>query len=361
MADAKPLTGLKVIELAGVLAGPAVGMFFAELGADVIKIENPETGGDITRNWKLPSENPDSGISGYFASVNWGKQHRFIDIKSEEGKNEIYSLIQSADIVLVNYKPGDDVKLGMDYSALSALSPNLIYADLTGFGKDDDRTAFDVIIQAEAGYMYMNGIPESGPVKMPVALMDLLAAHQLKEGILLALLQRHQTGKGSRVSVNLYESAVAMLANQATNWLMAGQIPQRMGSAHPNICPYGDILTCSDGKQIVLAIGTERQFALMCEVLGHPALAKAEVYSGNSGRVKNREQLIKDLNKFSVNFTGEDLLQKLHSAKIPAGAVLNMQQVFENPKARAMVLEEVVDGNITKRVKTVAFSIKGYE
>lgn len=361
MADAKPLQGLKVIELAGVLAGPAVGMFFAELGAEVIKIENPETGGDITRNWKLPSENPDSNISAYFSSVNWGKQHRFIDIKSAEGKNEVYNLIKSADIALVNYKPGDDVKLGMDYPTLWSFNPNLIYAELTGFGKDDDRTAFDVIIQAEAGYMYMNGTPESGPVKMPVALMDLLAAHQLKEGILLALLQRHQTGKGCRVSVNLYESALAMLANQATNWLMAGQIPQRMGSAHPNICPYGDILTCSDGKQIVLAVGTERQFALLCEILGNPELSNNQTYVTNSLRVQHRAALVKELNSLSVNFTGDDLLQKLHEAKVPAGAVLNMQQVFENPKAQAMVLEEVVDGSITKRVKTIAFTITDHE
>ena len=361
MADAKPLTGLKVIELAGVLAGPAVGMFFAELGAEVIKIENPETGGDITRNWKLPSETPDSNISAYFASVNWGKQHRFIDIKSEEGKNEVYSLIKSADIVLVNYKPGDDAKLGMDYQTLSALNLKLIYAELTGFGRDDDRTAFDVIIQAEAGYMYMNGTPESGPVKMPVALMDLLAAHQLKEGTLLALLERAKTGKGCRVSVNLYESAVAMLANQATNWLMAGQIPQRMASAHPNICPYGDILTCSDGKQIVLAVGTERQFGLLCEILSNSALVNNEAYSSNSRRVQNRDALVKELNSLSISFTGDNLLQKLREAKVPAGAILNLQQVFENPKAQAMVLDEVVGGNITKRVKTVAFSIKGYE
>lgn len=358
MDSGQPLAGLKVIELAGVLAGPAVGMFLAELGAEVIKIENPATGGDVTRSWKLPSENPGSNISAYFSSVNWGKQYRFTNLKTAEGQAEIHALAKEADIVLVNFKPGDDAKLRMDYETLKAINPKIIYAELTGFGKNDERTAFDVIIQAEAGYMYMNGTPESGPVKMPVALMDLLAAHQMKEGILLALLKREKTGKGSLVSVSLYESAIATLANQATNWLMASHIPQRMGSGHPNICPYGDILTCAGGKQVVLAVGTERQFVQLCELLGNPALAKDERFGTNYARVANREELVKELNLLAQKHNGHELLQTLHSAKIPAGAVLNMQQVFENPTAKQMILDEEINGVKTRRVKTVGFRLK---
>lgn len=353
----KPLQGLKVIELASVLAGPAVGMFLAELGAEVTKIENPKTGGDTTRNWKLPTENPDSKISAYFCSVNWGKQHLFIDLKTQEGKEQVYSLCKEADIVVANYKPGDAKKLGMDYETLKAINPKLIYAELTGYGNSDPRAAFDVVIQAETGYMHMNGTPESAPLKMPVALMDLLAAHQLKQGVLLALLQREKTGEGSHVSTDLYSAGIATLANQATNWLMGGHIPQPIGSAHPNICPYGDILNCADSKKIVLAVGTEQQFAELCVILGKTELAKDPRFDTNAERVANRKELVSELNTLSATFKGDDLLEKLHQAKVPAGAVLNMEQVFQNPKAQKMILEEEVESINTKRVRTVGFTI----
>jgi crotonobetainyl-CoA:carnitine CoA-transferase CaiB-like acyl-CoA transferase len=187
--------------------------------------------------------------------------------------------------------------------------------------------------------------------------MDLLAAHQLKEGILLALLKREKTGQGSPVSVSLYESAVAMLANQATNWLMAGHIPQRMGSAHPNICPYGDVLTCADGEQIVLAIGTERQFTQLCKLLGNPELANTERFATNPARVSHREELVKELNLLAQNHNSDELLQTLKNAKLPVGAIFTMQQVFENPAAQQMILEEEINGMKTKRVKTVGFTL----
>ena len=353
----KPLKGLKVVELASVLAGPAVGMFLAELGAEVIKIENPKTGGDVTRNWKLPSENPDSKISAYFCAVNWGKQYQFFDLKTQEGKHQVHALYKAADIVIANYKPGDAKKLDMDYDTLKAINPQLIYAELTGYGNHDPRAAFDVILQAETGYMYMNGTPESAPLKMPVAMMDVLAAHQLKQGILLALLEKEKTGKGSHVSTNLYDAGLAALSNQATNWLMANHIPQPIGSAHPNICPYGDVLTCADDKKIVLAVGTEHQFVVLCDILGKPELAKNTSYDTNSERVANREELVKILNTLSIKLEGDILLTKLQEAKVPAGAVLNMEQVFQNPQAQEMLLEEDMDGVNTKRVKTVGFNI----
>jgi crotonobetainyl-CoA:carnitine CoA-transferase CaiB-like acyl-CoA transferase len=235
MTNHPMLKHLTVIELASVLAGPAVGMFLAELGAKVIKIENPD-GGDVTRQWKLPSEDGQSEVSAYFSSVNYGKQYQSINLKTTEGKQAVLNLMATADIVLTNFKSGDDIKLGLDYETLNALNPKLIYACITGFGPNDSRTAFDVVLQAEAGLMYMNGAPESGPIKWPVAVIDLMAAHQLKEGILLALLQRERHGLGAKVSVSLYDAAIASLANQATNWLMAGHIPQRLGSL-PQHCP----------------------------------------------------------------------------------------------------------------------------
>ena len=190
---------LKVIELANVLAGPAVGMFFAELGADVIKIENKTTNGDVTRSWKLTTENPNQKGSAYFASVNWNKKSLFLDLKDAFDKTKVLELIKDADIVIANYKKGDAEKLGMDYESLKKTNPKLIYAHISGFGEDSSRIAFDIVLQAETGFMFMNGTSESGPIKMPVALIDILAAHQLKEGVLVALIKRMQTNEGSKV------------------------------------------------------------------------------------------------------------------------------------------------------------------
>ncbi|CAN5129480.1 CaiB/BaiF CoA-transferase family protein [soil metagenome] len=350
------LQHLTVIELASVLAGPAVGMFLAELGARVVKIENPE-GGDITRQWKLPTEDAYSPVSAYFSSVNWGKEYRSIDLKTSEGKQAVLELIASADIVLANFKLDDDIKLGLDYETLKALNPKLIYGCITGFGPTDGRTAFDVVLQAEAGLMYMNGTPESGPVKWPVAVVDLMAAHQLKEGILLALLQRERTGVGAKVSVSLYDAAVASLANQATNWLMVGHVPQRIGSLHPNIAPYGETLTCADGRQIVLAVGNNHQFEGLCKALGLEELIADTRFTTNSNRVVHRQELLDDLQKHAVLWRRDELLEALLAAKVPAGASRNMQEVFAQPSAQNLIRSENISGVATQRVATAIFKI----
>ena len=271
------LPHIKVVELASVLAGPAVGMFFAELGAEVIKIENKTTGGDVTRSWKLPSEDPAAPASAYYASVNWGKTVWMCDLQHAEDRDRVLQAIDQADVVISNFRPDAAQKLGMSYPQLSARNPRLLFGQITGFGDDDPLPAFDVVLQAEAGFLYMSGHPGGAPAKMPVALIDLLAAHQLKEGLLLALLERSQTGKGSKVSVSLYHAALASLANQATNWLIAGKIPQRMGTLHPNIAPYGELFACKDGGQIVLAVGNDRQFQQLCKTLKLDVLATAPV------------------------------------------------------------------------------------
>lgn len=350
------LNHLTVIELASVLAGPAVGMFLAELGAKVIKVENPE-GGDVTRQWKLPTEDAQSEVSAYFSSVNYGKEYLSINLKTPEGKQQVLDLIASADVVLANFKAGDDAKLGLDYETLKALNPKLIYGCITGFGPNDSRTAFDVVLQAEAGLMYMNGTPESGPVKWPVAVVDLMAAHQLKEGVLLALLQRERTGQGAKVSVSLYDAAVASLANQATNWLMAGHIPQRIGSLHPNIAPYGETLTCADGGQIVLAVGSNVQFENLCKTLGTTALPTDGRYSNNSQRVVNRESLLDALQKAAATWQRDELLTALLAAQVPAGAIRNMQEVFAQPRAQALINTESIAGIATQRPATAVFTI----
>lgn len=349
---------LKVVELASVLAGPAVGMFFAELGAEVIKIENKKTGGDMTRSWKLPSEAADSSYSAYYASVNWNKQTYLLDLEDTTDRAQAYQLLADADIVISNYRTKVAERLGVDYKKLSKQNPKLIFAQLNAFDEGSERPAFDVILQAEAGFMYMNGEADGPPVKMPVALIDILAAHQLKEGILLALLRRMQTGQGSYVSTSLFESAVASLVNQATNWLMAGHTPQRMGTQHPNIAPYGDSYSCRDGKVILLAVGTEKQFINLCNVLKIDELHKNKLFSTNGVRVKNRIALNQILSQQIINLDSTDLLQQLESMSVPAASIRNMQEVFELPAAQSLILEEKLsDGTISKRVKTVAFTI----
>lgn len=347
----QPFNDLKVIELANDLAGPAVGMFFAELGANVIKIENKLSGGDITRQWKLPLEKQQN-ISAYFCSVNWNKQHLFLDLKQEDDRQKVYELVKDADIVISNYKRGDDVKLGMDHSTLSRLNPKLIYGHITGFGEDSDRVAYDLVLQAEAGFMSMNGTKESGPVKMPVALMDVLAAHQMKEALLVGLLERERTGKGGYYTVSLFDAAVASLANQASNWLMAGHVPLPAGSLHPNIAPYGETFTTKDGKLVVLAVGSNSQFIALCQVLNASFCSRAE-FATNVMRVKNRTELAELLAPLISEFDRDELLQLLEKNGVPAGAVRDVEEVFTLPPAKRLILES---GNGEKRVRTVIFT-----
>jgi crotonobetainyl-CoA:carnitine CoA-transferase CaiB-like acyl-CoA transferase len=359
MDISKPLEGIKVLELASVLAGPSIGMFLAELGAEVIKVENLVTDGDVTRKWKLTTENPDSDISGYFSCVNWGKKSLAIDISQCDGLNVIYKLVKQCDIVLANYKPGDAEKLQVDYQTFKKINPNLIYSHVTGYGLSNQRAGFDAIIQAESGFTYMNGEPDGPPTKMPVALMDVLAAHHHKEAILVALLQRERGQGGCYIDASLFKAGVSSLVNQATNWLVGNKIPQRMGSDHPNIVPYGTIFNTSDGKGIVIAVGTEKQFAELVDLLGKPELAADSKFSKNFSRVKNKAELNGILQELIIKYDRETILEMLANRKVPAGGVFNMQEVFETPEAQEMILEAPVGENAIKGVSSIAFSING--
>jgi len=360
MQQDKFFSGLKVVEFASVLAGPAVGMFFAELGAEVVKIENKTTGGDVTRGWKLTSENPNSSISAYWASVNWGKKHLLLDLNAPDDLKIALSHALAADVVISNFKPSSARRLGVDAESLRTQNQRLIYAQLNSFADPEDESpAFDVVLQAEAGFLYMNGEPERPPVKMPVALIDILAAHQLKEAILLALLHRERTGEGSMITTSLLESALASLANQASNFLMTGHIPQRMGTQHPNIAPYGDIFTCADGQPILLAVGTERQFRQLCAVLGLENLLENPDFQTNAARVQNRERLNNILTEAISKMTLDAAMTNFKANGVPAARIRDMRSVFEMPEARGMILEEKTAEKIeTKRVRTVAFSVQ---
>lgn len=344
---------LKVVELASVLAGPSVGMFFAELGCDVKKVEHPS--GDMTRKWKLPKESEDANISGYYCSVNWGKEVHFLNLKDPEDNKKVREWIADADILISNFKYGDADKFNLTYQSLKDNNPRLIYSHLSGYGSDVPRTAFDVVIQAETGFMQMNGQNDGPPTKMPVALMDVLAAHQMKEGILCALLEREKTGKGGLIEASLIDSGIASLANQATNYLMGDSIPIRKGSIHPNIAPYGEYFECKDGKIMVLAVGTDKQFKLLCEILALAEIAHDERFSNNQSRVSNRQALDEALSPAFLKKTSSDWNVLFVEANVPAGIVKSMDDVFKNQSAQDLILNEEVDGLNTKRVKSVVF------
>lgn len=355
MQNTQIFKDLLVVELASVLAGPAVGMFFAELGARVIKIENKKTGGDITRRWKLPTEDPKSLASAYYHSINWSKEVLFMDLSNDEDHRVTMEWISRADIVVSNFRLDSARKLGLDPEKLRRLFPNLIYGQITGFGEHSSLPAFDIVLQAEAGFLYMTGDPDRQPSRMPVALIDLLAAHQLKEGILIALWQKERSGEGAYVSVSLRDAAVASLANQASNWLVAGHIPQRMGSRHPNIAPYGDIFTTEDGRQIVLAVGNDKQFRALCQTLQLGKILADPCFVSNEVRVKNREALNRLLSKKIAALSIAHIEKTFHQEGVPFGRVRNMQEVFSEPEVMALVLTDEEGG---KRVRTAVFNLK---
>ena len=348
---------LKVLELASVLAGPSVGTFFTELGANVTKIENKNTNGDVTRSWKTKFEDKDSPTSSYYASVNWNKKVVFLDLKDEKQRLFIYDLVKDVDVVISNYKSGDDKKLGVDYDTLKALNPNLIYAHLTGFGEDDDRTAFDLVLQAETGFMSINGTKQSGPIKIPIALIDVLAAHQMKEAILVALIKRMKDNKGSKINVSLYDAAISSLVNQASSWLMTGHNPEPIGSLHPSIAPYGEIFTTKDNHKIVLAIGSSLQFKKLAQILDVSNLIGDPKFSKNSDRVVNRKLLFDILQEKISNKNADELMEKFVESQVPAGKIKTIEEVFSDIKLKNFILSEYQYEIETKRVRTVVFTL----
>lgn len=359
MNKSKFFEDLKVVELASVLAGPAVGLFFAELGAHVVKVENKLTGGDVTRNWRLPGEENSENASSYYYSANWHKEVLMRDLSNEDDRAEIIGLIEEADLVIANFKAGAAEKLGVAYEQLKLHNPRLIYASVNAYGESDPTPGFDVVIQAETGWIYMNGEPEGLPVKMPVALMDVLAAHQLKEGILLALLDRERTGKGCNVSISLFDTGVASLANQATNWLNLKYIPQRLGSRHPNIAPYGDTFFTADDKALIISTATTKQWEGLCHILGMPELITDPRFESNTLRLQNRDELAKPLEAGFAKFDSQELLAMCQTRQVPVAPIRDMREVFEEAAAQDLVLEETAaDGSVSKRVQTAVFKLR---
>jgi crotonobetainyl-CoA:carnitine CoA-transferase CaiB-like acyl-CoA transferase len=342
-----PLQGLKVVELARVLAGPWAGQTLADLGADVVKVEGPD--GDETRSWGPPFIDHDGERSAaYFHACNRGKSSVTADFRTQEGRDLVLELVKDADVLIENFKVGGLAKYGLDYESLKAVNPRLVYCSITGFGQDGPyahRAGYDYIIQGMSGLMSFTGAPDGQPMKAGVAITDLFTGLYAVIAVQAALRQRETTGLGQHVDLSLLDTAVAMTSNQAMNYLATGVSPTRLGNAHPNLMPY-QVFDCSDGW-IIVAIGNDGQFHRLCSVLKTDGLADAPDYNTNANRIANRQALTDILTAITRGWTKADLLAACEKAGVPAGPINDMAEVFRDPQvvARGMqVSDEGVPG-----------------
>ncbi len=344
MSQPKPLSGIRVLELARILAGPWIGQTLADLGADVVKVERPG-GGDDTRTWGPPFvEAADGGdlSAAYFHACNRGKRSIAVDFETAEGQAIIRKLASHADVLIENFKVGGLKKYGLDYESLKAVNPRLVYCSVTGFGQNGpyaERAGYDFMIQAMGGIMDLTGAPEGEPQKIGVAFADIFTGVYGVIGVQAALRQRDLTGQGAHVDMALLDTQVSVLANQALNYLVSGKAPRRLGNAHPNIVPY-QVFPVSDGH-VVVAVGNDGQFRKFCHVLGEPMLADNPDYATNPLRVKHRAPLCARLADMTQSFARDDLLSALEKAGVPAGPINTVADVFADQQviARAMRVE----------------------
>lgn len=344
-----PLSGLKVVELARILAGPWAGQILADLGAEVIKVEAPQ--GDDTRRWGPPfieREAPDGSIeksAAYFHSTNRGKKSVTADFRTPEGQEKVRQLVAEADILIENFKVGGLEKYGLDYESLRKVNPRLIYCSVTGFGQTGPyahRAGYDYIIQGMSGLMSVTGEPDRQPQKVGVAVTDVFTGIYAVVGILAALHQRDRTGEGQQVDMALLDVGTAIMANQSLNYLATGVSPQRMGNAHPNLVPYA-VFDCSDGYAII-AVGNDRQFGRLCKLLGKPELAEDPDYLTNADRIANRDSLTEIISAITKGWTRDKLLAALEAEGIPAGPINEMGDVFADPQIIARGMQIKPDG-----------------
>jgi len=337
------LSHLKVLDLSRILAGPWASQILADLGAQVIKVENP-AGGDDTRGWGPPfmsdEAGEDSGESAYFMCTNRGKQSVCVDMKTAEGQATLRQLAGECDVLIENFKVGGAAAFGLDYTALSALNPGLVYCSITGFGQTGpyrDRPGYDFLVQAMGGLMSVTGQPDgaegAGPQKVGVALTDIMTGLYATIGILAALSERDRSGLGQHVELALLDVTAATLANQATNYLVGGINPTRLGNAHPNIVPYQSFVA-KDGHLIV-AVGNDAQFRRYVDVLGCPGLADDPRFARNSDRVHNRNALVPLLQAKMLERSKGEWLQLLEAVGVPAGPINTVAEVFEEPQIQA--------------------------
>ena len=341
---AHALNGLKVVELARILAGPWAGQTLADLGANVIKVESPE--GDDTRKWGPPFIDHDGEQSAaYFHACNRGKRSIIADFRTEEGLEIVRSLIADADVVVENFKVGGLAKYGLDYESLSTINPRLIYCSITGFGQDGpykDRAGYDFLIQGMSGIMDLTGEPTGEPQKIGVAFADIFTGLYSVIAIQAALTQREATGRGQHIDMSLFDAMTGVLANQAMNFLATGTEPKRLGNAHPNIVPYQTFAT-SDGH-IILAAGNDAQFNRFCSLVGLEELIGDDRFGTNAARVTNRDQLTDLIQNKTINWCRDDLLAALETQGIPGGPINTVADVFADPQFLARQMKITPNG-----------------
>lgn len=333
-----PLKGIRVVELARILAGPWAGQVLADLGADVIKVENPQ-GGDDTRGWGPPFVTAGDGESlsaAYFHACNRGKRSIALDFRQERDRAALLKLIATADVLIENFKLGGLRKYGLDYDSVKALNPRLVYCSITGFGQHGPyaaRAGYDFIIQGMSGLMSITGPAEGEPQKVGVAVSDIFTGLYAVIAIQAALRHAERTGQGQLIDMALYDAQIAVLANQNMNYLVSGQAPRRMGNAHPNIAPY-EVFEVADGH-VILAVGNDGQFARLCAVLGHEALAGEPRFATNAARVANREALRAAIAPRLKAFARDALLERLEAAGVPASPINTIAEMFADPQTEA--------------------------
>ncbi len=335
------LSGVRVVELARILAGPWIGQTLADLGADVVKVESPE--GDDTRRWGPPFlETDGERAAAYFHGCNRGKRSVVADFSTERGREIVRRLAARSDVLIENFKFGGLAKFGLDYESLIRLNPRLVYCSVTGFGQNGpyaERPGYDFLIQGMSGYMDVTGDPDGEPQKVGVAVSDLFTGLYGVIAIEAALIQRERTGRGQRIDLALFDTMGAMLANQAMNYLVSGVSPRRMGNAHPNIAPY-QTFPVADGH-VIVAVGNDGQFSRLCETLQLEALTRDERFATNAARVANRVTLERKLSARTRSWRRDDLIAALESAVVPAGPINTVADLFADPQfvARGMRIE----------------------
>lgn len=327
----QPLNGIRVLDLSRVLAGPYCTMVLGDLGAEVIKVESPE--GDETRGWGPPFT---GGESAYYLCVNRNKRSIVLNFKTDDGRRIIHELIKQSDVLVENFRTGTLSRVSLDFESVSAINPRLIYCSITGFGQTGpwrDKPGYDFMIQAMGGLMSITGEPDGEPMKVGVAVADLFAGQNAVMAVLAALQARTQTGKGQHLDISLFDSQVGMLANVASNYLISGNLPKRFGNAHANIVPYQSFQ--ADDAWFVIAVGNDRQFERLCEVIGKQELASHTRFRLNSERVRNREELIALLKPIFLEKTAREWLSALEEAGIPCGPINTLDKIFAEPQVEA--------------------------
>ena len=341
---AAPLEGLKVIELARILAGPWAGQTLADLGAHVIKVEAPE--GDYTRQWGPRFiEREDDKTAAYFHSCNRGKNSVTVDFRTPEGQQKVRELVTDADILIENFKVGGLSKYGLDYESLAAINPRLIYCSITGFGQTGPyahRAGYDYIIQGMSGLMSITGEPDGQPQRAGVAVTDIFTGVYSVTGILAALYQRSLTGRGQHIDMALLDVAVSVTANQAMNYLSTGTPPGRTGNYHPNLTPY-QVFDCADGH-IIIATGNDAQYQRLCHFLGLSWMTEDPKFLKNADRVANRPEMISLLMAETRKHSKEAVLAGCEANGIPAGPINDMAEVFADPQVQARGMQISLDG-----------------